>query len=462
VPNWHIEYLCEQLQGLAHRVARQEPARNLIVNVPPGTTKTTTCSIMFPAWCWTQWPWMRFITASYSGALSLESAEYCRDLVRSERFAEIYPNIRIKLGKDIKSNFRIVTTQPDGTTRIGGGRYSTSTNGTVTGFHGHVLVVDDPLDPNRAASEVELRNANHWMDHTLAMRKIDKKTTATILIMQRLHQADPTGHMLDKKKRNVDHVSLPGEINRPGFDKYVRPPELKARYDGGLLDRHRMPPEVLKEMEVDLGQYGYAAQVGQNPVPPGGGMFKVDRLAIVTDQGGLGKVVKTVRYWDKAGSEVSLSNLDPAWTVGTKMAMLNNGKFLVMDVRRGRWSSEVREQVIRETAEADGRQVVVWHEQEPGSGGKDSAKATTRNLAGFVAHADRPTGDKVYRADPWSVQVNDGNVMLLHGDWNHDFIEEHRYFPFGRFKDQVDSASGAFSKLADTKRLAGPVFSKHR
>jgi predicted phage terminase large subunit-like protein len=64
-----------------------------------------------------------------------------------------------------------------------------------------------------------------------------------------------------------------------------------------------------------------------------------------------------------------------------------------------------------------------------------------------VAIADRPQGDKVYRADPYSVQVNDGNVMLMRADWNTEFIEEHRHFPFGTYKDQVDAAAGAFSKL---------------
>jgi predicted phage terminase large subunit-like protein len=103
--------------------------------------------------------------------------------------------------------------------------------------------------------------------------------------------------------------------------------------------------------------------------------------------------------------------------------------------------------MIRNTAEMDGVNVRVFYEQEPGSGGKESAEATTRNLAGFVGEADKPKGDKVYRADPYSVQVNDGNIWLLNGEWIHEFIEEHRFFPFSVYKDQVDSAAGAFAKL---------------
>jgi predicted phage terminase large subunit-like protein len=100
-------------------------------------------------------------------------------------------------------------------------------------------------------------------------------------------------------------------------------------------------------------------------------------------------------------------------------------------------------------------------EQEPGSGGKDSVKASIKNLAGFSVEADKPSGDKIYRADPLSVQVNNGNVLLVKGEWNHEFIEEFRYFPFSTYKDQVDSASGAFSKLTKKKR-AGAILSNRR
>ena len=103
-------------------------------------------------------------------------------------------------------------------------------------------------------------------------------------------------------------------------------------------------------------------------------------------------------------------------------------------------------------AEADGKAVKIYHEQEPGSGGKESAEATIRNLAGFSSYADRPQGDKIYRADPLSVQVNEGNVLLLRGDWNHEFVEEFRHFPFSTYKDQVDATSGAFSKLTQKRK----------
>ena len=465
--NWHIDVLTEELSRLAHRVAAGLPREyDLIINVPPGTTKSMTCSVMFPVWCWTKWPWMRFIASSYSGALALEQAEISRELVRSDMFRLLFPEITIKRDKDTKSNFRVQKQLPNGTIQLGGNRYSTSVGGTLTGFHGHILLVDDPLDPNRAISDVERDSANRWIGQTLSTRKVEKAITPTVLIMQRLHQDDPTGHITTKKK-NVRHICLPGEIRN--YREEVKPPELLERYTDDLLDANRITWDVLTDMEADLGQYGYAGQVGQRPTPPGGGMFKTDHFQTIHTPPSPINFVETIRYWDKAGTGAEENKSKRAAgirgkgarTAGVKMSRLKNGKYLITDVKYGRWGTEERERIIRETAEADGTSVKVYHEQEPGSGGKDSAKSTTRNLAGYAAHADRPTGDKVYRADPYSVQVNEGNVLLLQGEWIEDFKEEHRFFPFGTTKDIVDAAAGAFSKLAH-KRVAGSLFGRRK
>lgn len=446
--NWHIPYLCGELQTLAERVARKEPAEyDLIINIPPGTTKSTTCTVMFPVWCWTRWPWMQFIAASYSGALSLEHSVKSRDIVKSDLFNRLFPGMSVKLDKDTKTNFAILYTDAEGNTKVGGSRFSTSVGGSVTGFHGHILIVDDPLNPEQAVSAIELQKANDWMSQTLSTRKIDKAIVPTVLIMQRLHQNDPTGFLLDKAKsenKKIRHICLPGELH--GFRELLNPKELEEHYVDGLLDPVRMPLHVLEKMETDLGQYGYAAQIGQNPVPAGGGMFKVDHFQIVESVHPT-HILRIVRYWDKAGTEGGKG----ARTAGVKMALLRNGKYAVLNSKSGRWSTNEREAIIRETAEADGLPVEVWIEQEPGSGGKESAQATIRNLAGFRVYAERPQGDKIYRADPYSVQVNNGNVLLLKGDWNAEFIEEHRYFPVGKLKDMVDASSGAFSQLVSRK-----------
>ena len=130
------------------------------------------------------------------------------------------------------------------------------------------------------------------------------------------------------------------------------------------------------------------------------------------------------------------------------MHVLKNGRYVISSLVHGRWSYLEREQRIKSTAQADGYRTEVYVEQEPGSGGKESAERTVLGLAGFRAYADRPTGDKALRAEPYAAQVQAGNVLLVRGEWNRQFLEEHEYFPHGKLKDMVDSSSGAFNKLA--------------
>jgi predicted phage terminase large subunit-like protein len=452
--NWHIEKLCTELEQIATRVGnREQKVHDLIINVPPGTTKTILCSIMFPTWCWTKWFWMRFITASYSSALSLESAEYCRDIIRSQQFRSLYPEIDIKDDKDTKSNFKIIKKEwtSGRSNKVprqiqGGNRYSTSVGGSLTGFHADIIIWDDPINPTQSISDKERDIANRWIDQTLPTRKTDKGISAIIGVMQRLHQDDPTGHILAKKKENVKNICLPGEILN--FREKLNPPEWESFYKDNLLDTQRLTWKYLDDLQADLGQYGYAGQIGQDPTPIGGGMFHVDSFIITQTPPPQNMIVNTIRYWDKAGSEGK-----GAYTVGVKIARLKDNKFIVLDVKRGQWGSNQREKIIRQTAEADGVSTTIWIEQEPGSGGKESAEGTIRNLLGFAVYADRPTGDKIFRADPYSVQVNNGAFQILQGDWNKLYLEEHRYFPYGTYKDQVDSSSGAFNHLVGKKRV---------
>lgn len=453
VPNWHIPFLCQELEKIAYRVGSNKHNNyDLIINVPPGTTKTALVSIFFPIWCWTRFHWFKFITASYSAELSLESAEYSRDIMRSQKFKELYPDLQLKPDKDTKSNFKLIKKVFQGRRNpkmlMGGNRFSTSVGGTVTGFHGHINIVDDPTDPRKVLSEKELASTNHWMSQVLPMRKANKNTTTTIIIMQRLHQNDPTGFLLSdpKKAAKIKHICLPGEIRT--FRDMVNPPEAVKYYKDDLLDPIRMPWKVMNDMKTDLGQYGYAGQVGQKPTPPGGGMFHVDQFQIIDKIPNPKLIEQIVRYWDKAATADA-----GAYTAGVKMARLRGNKYVILDVKRGQWSADKREKIIKSTIQADGVECFQYIEQEPGSGGKESAELTIRNNLGYHVEADRPIGDKVYRADPFSVQVNEGNVWLIRAEWNKDFIDEFEFFPFSTYKDQVDASSGAYAKLMTKKRI---------
>ena len=130
--------------------------------------------------------------------------------------------------------------------------------------------------------------------------------------------------------------------------------------------------------------------------------------------------------------------------------------FWVLDVVRGRWDAFTRERIIRQVAELDGKGVRIGMEQEPGSGGKESALNTIRNLAGFRVYAERATGSKIDRATPYASQVNGGFVAALKAPWTKAYLEEMKNFgELAKYKDQIDASSGAFNLLANRKKPAG-------
>jgi len=153
-----------------------------------------------------------------------------------------------------------------------------------------------------------------------------------------------------------------------------------------------------------------------------------------------------VRYWDKAGTKGGKG----AESAGVLIAGPWKGQYIIGDVVHGRWSSMERNDVMMQVARRDGREVQVVTEQEPGSGGKESAETTIRMLAGWDVRADRVTGDKVTRAGPLSAQAEAGNIALVRGEWNDPFLRQAHSFPDG-LKDMVDGATGGFNKLAESE-----------
>jgi len=210
-----------------------------------------------------------------------------------------------------------------------------------------------------------------------------------------------------------------------------------------LSDNPHLDQETYRESLMNLDATTREQLLnGDWQITPEGEMFRRAWFSIIEPHE-LPDSLTLLRYWDKAGTEGGRG----ARTAGVLMGKDEQGFFYVLDVVVGRWSALTRERVIKETAERDGAFVSIWVEQEPGSGGKESAEATIRALAGFVARAEAVTGDKVSRARPLAAQAEAGNVRILRGSWNHDYLSELTAFPLGALKDQVDASSGAFNKL---------------
>ncbi len=281
--NWHIKYLCDEIQTDVLRVCQLPPSKiqgielpakgrepklhDVLINIPPGSSKSTIATVMMPAWAWTVDPTLRILTASYSGDLSMDHSVLSRDIIQSDKYRRYFPDVQIRQDANNKADYKNTKH---------GRRYATSVGGTITGFHAHIIVVDDPVNTKQSASESELENSCNFMDTTLSTRKVDKAVTITFLIMQRLHSNDPAGNWLKKKaEKRIKHICLPATVTEA-----VSPPELTKFYVTNLLDPLRMSQTTLDEMKVDLGSYNYAGQMLQDPSPAGGGVWQQWIIAV--------------------------------------------------------------------------------------------------------------------------------------------------------------------------------------
>lgn len=459
IHNWHIDAICEHLQACYNREILR-----LMINVPPRHMKSIATAVGFPAWVWAQEKNFegkpgaveQFFYASYAHSLVTRDSRKCRNLILSNKYQRWY-GTAFSLSDDQNTKVKFENSHA-------GFRYSTSVDGAATGEGGDTIIIDDAHNVKEADSKLKREAVIDWWDETMPTRHNDANTGVFIIIGQRTHALDICGKIMEEQADGGDeyvHLNLParyekGEkcstvyINMKGKEINWEDPRKE---EGELLWPERIPEDKLDDIEHKLGIYGTAAQHQQRPTPREGGTFQPDNMEIVIRPPSL--ITKLVRYWDKAGSVKKGS----AFSAGILLGEMESGCWILLDVVRGQWRAEKREAIIKQTAEMDEQlghncSYVVGIEQEPGSGGLESAESTVRNLSGFVVVVDLPTGDKEVRAYPVASQINVGNIYLLQGIWNKAYLDELRPFPKAVLKDQVDATSGAY-KLIDGRHNAG-------
>lgn len=410
------------------------------------THNSTLASILFPAYAWTKFPEARLITASFSLDLSMDFARKSKMVMQSDLYERCF-------GK-----FRFYPDRADHyANQFGGSRHAFSTQISPTGRHAHMIIIDDPIDPNDLDRQNSLYAVNHWISRVVRTRTVDARVTPLFLVMQRLSLDDPTGDWLAKSAHNPEyakifHIKLPASIEK---EQEVKPPGLKRYYTEGLFDPVRLSYDVLANKKAWMSVADYSAQYDQNPLPQEGLMFKVQNL-VPRKIDELDPIIQKVRYWDKAGT----TSKDACFTVGALMGRTARGRFYILDIIRGQWGPAEREDIIAHTAAVDGPKVLIGIEQEPGSAGIDSINLTTANLAGYNVVADKAAVNKIHRAEALAIQVEHENVFLQEGGkWIPTFLTEIRDFPIAPIKDQVDAVSGAFRLLTGVYgyRIAGAL-----
>lgn len=424
VYNWHIPYLCQELQQLSEPIVQRKPKPyDLVINIPPGTTKSTIVTVMWPAWLWTLDPSIRVISNSYSGDLSLDHASKSKDIITSEKYQLYFPEVKIRPDKSAKGFYENTQT---------GARYSTSTGGTITGKHGHAIINDDPQNPKQAGS-APLREQANEHTKTLSSRKVNKENTPVVTIMQRLHEEDVTGYLLKRKGENIRHICLPAEVS-----DNVKPAELKEKYVDGLLDPERLSRKVLDEAMIDLGSKGYAGQYGQSPVVEGGNIIKEEwfrKISYSQFQAIRGRA--PVHFFlDTAYDEKKKkTDNDPSGIIAT--SMINNALF-IFDAKKLYKQFPDLIKFIPGYLQANGYDSRGSLRIEPKANGKSVIHQLERDTKINVTQTPTPTESKETRLNAASPSIECGRVYLVEGEWTEGFIDEVCGFPLKTHDEYVD------------------------
>lgn len=436
IANWHIDEICRVLELVTADVHKR-----VIINVPPGTMKTLLVSVMWPAWEWRKRPDLRYLTASYGKTLTIRDNMRLKTLIMSEWYQERWP---LELKEDQNSKGRFHTSQD-------GWRIATSVEGPGTGEHPDRIIIDDPHSAGQARSKTERENATTWFDNTVSMRG-KSRDAAIVIIMQRLHEDDLTGHLLERG--GWEHICFPmrweAERRDELGDVTYTPDERDPRTEPGeLMWPSLFPEESVRSLELNLGPYGSAGQLQQRPAPEGGGLFKREWFRVVDRAP---RALRSVRGWDTAATEGGGD-----YTVGVLLVEGIDEKFYIVDVVREQLSPAGVDGVMLSTANIDGPEVAQREEKEGGSSGKAVIASHLKLLRKHDYAGVSISGDKVTRAKPFRAQCEGGNVVLVRGDWNKAYLDELSTFPVGKKDDQVDASSCAYNQLLLEERDNGGV-----
>ncbi len=385
-----------------------------MISVPPQHGKTELASVLNLAWWLYKEPTIRLALATFNqehaNKISLSARRLCEEI-----------GLPIAGDKSAVQEWFVE----------GGGRVrAVGFGGGLSGYAVDLGIIDDPYkDREDADSERERQKRWEWYTDVWLARNM----TRQIFIGTEWHEDG-----LHARIRNSAQSKHWTCIRLPAIAEENDP---LGRNVGEALCEDRVSLEVLLERR-QMNPYSFQAIYQQDPTPREGALFKPGNVRFC-DPSEIPLGLQTIRRWDMAASTSG------DYTAGVKVSGPDKGGFYyVEDVRRGKWEVHDRGRVILDVAAMDGPVVKIIGPQDPGAAGVEAAAAFVRMLSGYNVQVERETGSKELRAEPFAAQLNAGNVVIVRGGWNNEFLEELRTFPNGKHDDQVDAASGAFNSLA--------------
>ena len=425
--NWHIDLIASKLKDVA-----DGKIKRLIINIQPRNLKSICASVAFPAWLLGHYPHQKIICASYASDLAIKLATDCRQVMQSPWYQDVFPNTKLTASRVSASDFN--TTQ-------NGGRMAVSTGGGITGRGADILIIDDPLKPDDAPSDVIRNNVNTWFDGTAYTRLNSKKDGAIIIIMQRLHLDDLVGYVMEKEGWEV--VKLPAiaeEYTEHTYETLYGQRQV-IRHPGSPLHGARESLETLAMIKANMSEYQFYSQYQQSPVPLGGGMIKREWLQQYEPHELPESFEMLVQSWDTASKVNNFSDFSVGITLGLK-----DKKIYVLDMKRERMDFPT----LRCAA------IAAYQQYKPSVILIEDASSGTQLVQDLKEHdiycvkPVRPEGDKKTRLFAQASVFESGKVYLpTNARWVDDFIHELTAFPSAKFDDQVDAMSQALTYIRE-------------
>jgi len=464
--NWHIKYLCDLLQAEVKRIVNHKSkSKDIIINIPPRSGKSYICTVMLTPWIWVKHPFFKVINSSFSADLSTKLCLDSRRLIDSNWYKSFWGHVfKLTSDQNTKSWYE---------NNMGGMRKSTSTGASITGTGCDILIVDDPQNPELADSEIERETVKRYFGKTLYSRLNAQQYGLRIVIQQRLHEDDLTGHLLANNRKQYKFICIPAIL-----DDNISPPELSNYYKNGLFFPARFPQSVLDnaKLSTNLGSYGFSAQMQQKPSPETGGLFKktwwkfwkpkeIDILPDIVFKNDNGDSVKSevvdlpdsfeqvIDSWDTALDGLTTSD-DVA---GGKWGKIGAQKYLLNQTCGKLNFPDTKKEIVKLRDLNSATSAILIERSANGPAIKSDLE---QEIPGIITI---PTGklskeDRVKISDtvPYIAQVEAGNIFLPHPSlfsWVDNFIVEHANFPKSKQDGQVDQSAQAINYLTTRKNV---------
>ena len=417
--NWHQARICKALERVyTGRIKR------LIINVPPRSGKTEIAVKAFIAWSMGLAPDSEFIHASYSKRLATANAYDIRAMMQHEAYRLVFPWLKLQEDSKAKDEFR---------TTAGGIVYATGAEGTITGYgaskmrdsFGGAIIIDDPHKAGEATSPVMRQSVIDWYQSTIQSR-LNKPDGPIIIIMQRLHEEDLSGWLLNGGSGEAwEHLVIP------------------ARDESGQsFWPEQFPPEMLDRLEL-TSPYVFAGQYMQRPAPLGGGIFKDDWWRFFD---AMPPIKHRAIYADTAQKTKEQND----YSVLQCWGVTQENQLVMLDMVRGKWEAPELETMARAFWQKHHSQA--YH--GPLRAFKVEDKVSGTGLIQKLKREGIPIVpiqrniDKVTRAFDAAPYIQSGNVYLMRSTPHlADFLSEAAVFPNGSHDDMIDATMSAISDL---------------